>query len=147
MDQGSIFTRRRQIGFALAAIALVALGLALGTITFGNQAQAAIPASGSGAPSAPDAGPFGCTISNIAVFSNRIHVHCTTSVPSTSISYFAANGDSAHALTTNRFLVLLNTAYSLGKPVYIYYLADSASNPVGCNSGDCRAIDWIFIVP
>ena len=68
-------------------------------------------------------------------------------MPNTNITYFAANGDSAHALTTNRFLVLLNTAYSLGKHVYIYYLADSASNPPGCNSGDCRAIDWIFIVP
>jgi len=128
------------IWIVLAALAMVLLGLTLGVLTRGNQAQA-------GAVSAPDAGPFSCTIANIAVFSNRIHVHCNASVPSTTISYFAASGDSAHALTTNRFLAILNTAYSLGKPVYIYYLADSASNPPGCASGDCRAIDWLFIVP
>jgi len=147
MNQVLIFKNRRWILIVLVATALVLLGLALGAFEFGNRAQAAVPASGSGAPSAPDAGPFGCTINNIAVFNNRIHVHCTSSVSGTSISYFAANGDSDHALTTNRFLVVLNTAYSLGKPVYIYYLSDPASNPPGCNTGDCRAIDWIFIVP
>jgi hypothetical protein len=134
----------------LAVLALVVLSLALGTIAFGNRAQAAAPpppATGSGAPSAADGGPFGCTISNIAVFSNRIHVHCSSPIPSTSISYFASSGDSEHALVTNRFLAILNTAYSLGKPVYIYYLDNAASNPPGCNSGDCRAIDWLFIVP
>jgi len=134
----------------LAVLALVLLGLALGTTAIGNRAQAAAPpppAAGSGAPSAADGGPFKCTIGNIAVFSSRIHVHCTTPVANTTISYFASSGDSAHALVTNRFLVVLNTAYSLGKPVYIYYLDNTASNPPGCNIGDCRAIDWIFIVP
>lgn len=111
------------------------------------EAQSGTPETGSGAPSAVDGGPFHCTISNIAVFTSRIHVHCTTAIPNTSISYFAASGDRAHELSTNRFLVMLNTAYSLGKPVYIYYLDSASSNPPGCNSGDCRAIDWIFIVP
>ncbi len=147
MDKQFLLNHRGRILIVLAALAVITLGLALGAITFGNRAQAAVPASGSGAPSAPDAGPFGCTIQNIAVFSNRIHVHCTSAIPNTSITYFAANGDSAHALATNRFLVMLNTAYSLGKPVYIYYLSDTANNPPGCNTGDCRAIDWMYIVP
>ena len=146
MDLISIFKNRSRVLTVLAATALVILGLAL-ALTFGNQAQAAVPASGSGAPSAPDAGPFNCSIANIAVFTSRIHVYCASKVPGTNIQYFAANGDSEHALTTNRDLVLLNTAYSLGKPVYIYYLDDPANNPPGCGSGDCRAIDWLFIVP
>jgi hypothetical protein len=114
---------------------------------FSARAQAAQPPPPETSANAPTGGPFGCTIANIAVLSNRIHVHCTTALPGTSISYFAADGDAAHSLTTNRFLVLLNTAYSLSKPVYIYYLDNAASNPTGCNSGDCRAIDWIFITP
>lgn len=147
MDQEAVHQKGMWVWIILGAVALVLLGLAFGALAFGNRAQAAAPATGSGAPSAPDGGPFHCVISNIAVFSSRIHVHCTTSVSGTSISYFAASGDSAHALTTNRFLVMLNTAYSLGKPVYIYYPNSSAQNPPGCNSGDCRAIDWLFIVP
>jgi hypothetical protein len=134
----------------LAVLALVVLGLALGTVAFGNRAQAAAPpppATGSAAPSAADGGPFACTISNIAVFSSRIHVYCASKVSGTNIQYFASSGDNAHALVTNRFLAVLNTAYTLGKPVYIYYMDNSASNPPGCNSGDCRAIDWLFIVP
>ena len=149
MEQKTVHRIGKWIWILLAG-ALVLLGLALGVIaTTGNRVQAAAPAlaTGSGAPSEVEGGPFGCTISNIAVFSGRIHVHCTASVPSTNISYFAASGDSAHALATNRFLAVLNTAYSLGKPVYIYYLDNAASNPPGCNTGDCRAIDWLFIVP
>ena len=151
MDRLTNFLHRRQLLTVLASVTLVVLALSLGAITFGNRAQAAAqevaPASGSGAPSAPDAGPFNCSIANIAVFSSRIHVYCASKVSGTNIQYFAANGDSDHALTTNRDLVLLNTAYSLGKPVYIYYLIDPANNPPGCGSGDCRAIDWLFIVP
>jgi hypothetical protein len=94
----------------------------------------------------PTGGPFGCTIGNIAVFSGRIHVFCSNAV-APAPRYFAAWGDSAHALATNRFLTLLDTAYALGKPVYIYYFDDTSLNPTGCNASDCRAIDWIFIVP
>ncbi len=147
MDQATVHKNMVRVWIFLAAVALVLLGLALGPMAFGNRAQAAAPATGSGAPSAPDAGPFTCVIANIAVFTNRIHVHCASTVPSTNISYFAASGDSAHALATNRFLVILNTAYALGRPVYVYYLDNAASNPPGCNTADCRAIDWMFIVP
>ena len=147
MNQATVHRVLVRVLIFLGAVALVALGVALGPAVSGHRAQAAAPATGSGAPSAPDAGPFQCVIANIAVFPGRIHVHCASAVPSTSISYFAAYGDSAHALATNRFLVMLNTAYSLGKPVYVYYLTNTANNPPGCNTGDCRAIDWMFIVP
>jgi len=150
MVREALQSNAKWVLFILAVLALVVLGLALGTIAFGSRAQAAAPpppATGSGAPSAADGGPFACTINNIAVFSSRIHVRCSTPVPSTTIQYFASPGDNAHALVTNRFLAILNTAYTLGKPVYIYYLDNTASNPSGCNTNDCRAIDWLFIVP
>lgn len=149
MDRETVLNNTRWMWLILAALILVALGLVLGAYAFGGRAQAAppVPATGSGAPNAADGGPFACTIRNIAVLSNRIHVRCTAAISGTSIQYFASSGDAAHALVTNRFLAILNTAYTLGKPVYIYYLDNSASNPPGCNSGDCRAIDWLFIVP
>ena len=147
MNQATVHKVLVRVLILLAAVALVGLGVALGPMAFANRAQAAAPATGSGAPSAPDGGPFTCVIANIAVFSNRIHVYCASPVSGTSIRYFAAPGDSAHALATNRFLVILNTAYALGRPVYIYYPNSATQNPPGCNATDCRAIDWMFIVP
>lgn len=105
------------------------------------------PQPDSGAPLAGEAGPHVCTIDNIAVFRSRIHVRCTTPVASTSIYYFAASGATADAVTTNRFLTLLNTAYALGKPVGIHYYADTSSNPPGCLTNDCRGIEWMYITP
>jgi hypothetical protein len=144
-----IWAKRNYIRIALFALAgvLLAVALWLGAAAWQAHAQAGSPGTGSAAPNAVDGGPFACTINNIAVFSGRIHVHCTTALPSTSISYFAASGDNAHAVTTNRFLMMLNTAYSLGRPVYLYYLNSSTSNIPGCNASDCRMIDWMFIVP
>ena len=141
----------RKNAFRIVVVILAGMMLAaafwLGRSTWQAHAQVGAPGTGSAAPSAVDAGPFACTISNIAVFPGRIHVHCTTAVSGTSISYFAAAGDTLHAVATNRFLMMLNTAYSLGKKVYIYYLSSSSSNISGCNVGDCRMIDWMFIVP
>lgn len=136
----------RLLGLAAVAI-LLAAAFWLGGKVFQARAQSGSTGTGQPAPNALNGGPFKCTINNIAVFDSRIHVHCTTSIGGTSISYFAAPGDSLHALTTNRFLMMLNTAYSLGKPVYIYYYDSTTKNPTGCNAGDCRGIYWMFIVP
>ena len=107
------------------------------------------PQPESSAPQSGDAGPHTCTISNIAVFPTRIHVKCTTPavVGSSNIYFFAASGAVADAVTTNRFLTLLNTAYALGKPVYVYYHTSTSLNPTGCLTHDCRGIDWIYLVP
>lgn len=107
------------------------------------------PQPDSGAPLAGDAGPHACTISNIAVYRTRIHVRCTTPavVGTSNIYYFAASGAPADAVTTNRFLTLLNTAYALGKPVGIYYYTSTSSNPPGCLTNDCRGIDYMYIAP
>lgn len=107
------------------------------------------PQPDSAAPQSADAGPHPCTIANIAVFPTRIHVRCTTPalVDSSNIYYFAASGAVADAVTTNRFLTMLNTAYALGKPVFVYYHTSIKSNPTGCLTHDCRGIDWLYLVP
>jgi hypothetical protein len=150
----SRFIQMQKLAWGLVAILLAALLVLLAAfLGWGHTISPVHAQSGTGngsdAPQAVNGGPFGCTISNIAVFPNRIHVHCTTAITvgTNNVSYFAALGDSAHMLSTNRYLVLLNTAYALGKKVYIYYLDNPANNPPGCNTGDCRAIDWMFIVP
>ena len=144
----------QKLAWGLVAVLLAALLILLAAfLGWGNTVLPAHAQSGTGggseSPQAPNDGPFGCTISNIAVFPDRIHVHCTTAVTvgTNNVSYFVAPGDSAHMLSTNRYLVLLNTAYTLGKKVYVYYDPNSAHNPAGCNAADCRAIEWLFIVP
>lgn len=136
--------------FILLPTLIVAIGLVValpnGAKNAINPVQAAEPSSNSSTSDAPTSGLVNCAIGNIAVFSNRIHVYCPN-VAAPDFHYYAAWGDSAHALTTNRFLTVLNTAYALGKHVYLYYYDDPSMNPPGCNAGDCRALNWIFIVP
>ena len=136
----------RLVFFLLVGISL-AVALWLGSAAWRVHAQVGSPGTGSAAPNAVDGGQFACTIANIAVFPSRIHVRCTTALPGTGIEYFAAAGDNLHAVTTNRFLMMLNTAYALGKPVYLYYIDSSSANVSGCNAADCRMIDWMYIVP
>jgi hypothetical protein len=130
----------------LGMILLAVLALTKHSAIAANPVQAAALPQYTSTSDEPVGGPFTCTIGNIATFSNRIHVFCSNAVPPLP-QYFAAWGDSAHALATNRFLTLLNTAYALGKPVHIYYFDDPGQNPTGCNTNDCRGIDWIYIVP
>jgi hypothetical protein len=143
-------TKFRKIVFFVLPLLVLSIALVLilpnGLKPTVNPVKAAELPPNTEASDVPTGGPFGCTIGNIAVFSSRIHVYCSNAV-SPNPQYFAAWGDSAHALATNRFLTLLNTAYALGKPVYIYYFDDTSLNPTGCNVSDCRAINWIFIVP
>ena len=86
-----------------------------------------------------------CTLNNVAAFDNRIHVRCTSS-PDGSIWYFAHPTDSFSGYTASRMLAVAQTAYALGKPVWIYYVSGSSSNPPGCNTGDCRLLTGISMV-
>ena len=89
-------------------------------------------------------GPHMCTVNNVAVFESRIHVRCTTAPGAyPTVFYFAAS--TSNAMFANRLLTLMNTALALGKPLGIYYEPSASYNPAGCNSGDCRAISWIYL--
>jgi hypothetical protein len=82
-----------------------------------------------------------CTPSNVAVLSNRIHVKCAASVPG-GIWFFALpTSDSAHA---NRTLTLLTTALAGGRTLSIDYNPSSTAGAgIGCQSNDCRLINWV----
>lgn len=88
-----------------------------------------------------------CNLLDVAAFQDRIHARCTTAPASTAIYFFAAPSDVANALSTNRYLVLLNTAFTLGKPALINYSTDSAENPPGCQAIDCRKILGVILQP
>jgi hypothetical protein len=143
------FFQMQRLAWGLVAVLLAALLVLLAAfLGWGNTVFPAHAQGGTGGGSgAPQANQVTCTIGNIAVFPDRIHVHCTTPivVGSDNVSYFVAPGDSAHMLSTNRYLVLLNTAYTLGKNVYIIYDPNSADNPPNCNTFDCRAIEWMYV--
>ena len=87
---------------------------------------------------------FNCTISDIAVFDNRVHVRCTTS-PGSGVFYFAAASTYPNEMLSNRYLTLLNTAFALDERVNIQYDSLSANNPPGCNIGDCRLIVGMIV--
>lgn len=82
-----------------------------------------------------------CNIVQIGVEANRIHVRCTTA-PSgySNIFWFASALDSATAAQSNRLLVMMNTAYALGKPMLIGFDTNAANNPPGCQTNDCRKL-------
>ncbi len=147
----SAFKTKKLMWYAclLSVSILVVAALWFGAQAMQTHAQEGEPGPDSGAPQAGDAGPHACTIVNIAAFETRIHVRCASpaTVGPDDVYYFAASADGANTMSANRYLALLNTAYALSKPVYVYYDSDSSSNPPGCNTNDCRGISWIYIVP
>ena len=134
----------RRAVFVLGVVGLLAGSFFAGRLlagTEGAQAQAGVnPVS----PASTEAS-FACTINNVAAFDNRIHVRCTTS-PDGSIWYFAHPTGSFNGYTASRILAVAQTAYALGKPVWVYYVSSSSSNPSGCNTGDCRLLTGISMV-
>ena len=107
----------------------------------------AAPAQVQAAPPLPSAGLTEddwhiCKIKEVALFPDRIHVACSNPYDddTADIYYFAAPGDSQHALTTNRLLTLLNTAYALGTDISLYLDPDDTANPPGCLENDCRLL-------
>jgi hypothetical protein len=103
----------------------------------------------------PTVASFQCTIYNIATVQvveatnfpeeDRIYVQCANS-PGGNLSSFASavgtNPGIAH-----RYLVVLNTAMALGKTVTVFYDINSANNPVGCQSFDCRKLTGLVLGP
>jgi hypothetical protein len=100
------------------------------------------------APSFSPAGieaSFYCYLNNVAAFDNRIHLRCSTS-PGDGIGYYAHPTNSSSGYTASRMLAVAQTAYALGKPVWVYYVSSSSSNPPGCNTTDCRLLTGVSMV-
>ncbi len=130
---------------ALIGILLVA-ALVAGVALLKHGPAVAQGATSSDSIQAPEAyAEFTCTIGEVAVFTDRIHVNCNPA--NGAIRFFAASAAQGEVLNTNRFLTLLNTAYALGKPVVVGYDTNTAANPPSCLVTDCRKILAIKIRP
>lgn len=90
-----------------------------------------------------------CTIEDISVYENRIHVRCQSDIGglvSPGVYYFAYSLTTTEkALQANRYLAMLNTAYALGKNPGITWSTDSADNPSGCLINNCRLLTAVVI--
>lgn len=77
----------------------------------------------------------------VAVFTNRVHVHCASTTPAISgVSWFAVPTapDSAAA---SRFMSVIQTAMIAGRPLLLWVdPADLSGGSFGCGTGDCRRL-------
>jgi hypothetical protein len=110
------------------------------------RAQAGLSESMPNLPNSPDYSTHLCYVNNVAAFETRIHIRCSNPTAA-GIAYFAYPTDAAHAVTANQILAIGNSAFALGADVWMYYNLDSAYNPPGCNTSDCRGLVGVSMVP
>jgi hypothetical protein len=82
-----------------------------------------------------------CTPTGVGVFSNRIHVRCSTGgAPGAAITYFAFCTQNDSALSA-RYLSTMTAAKATGKNLVMFYdQNDLSGTNCGCGTGDCRVI-------
>lgn len=144
-----VWTVKRQpfvwIGYAVLLTALLGIAFLAGRAAARPNMASAQAQTGADPLAGPNAASFSCSVNNVAAFDTRIHLRCTTS-PGGGIYYFAYASDPAHFSTANQILAVANTAFALGKPVYVYYNSNSSLNPPGCNVSDCRGLVGVSMV-
>ncbi len=134
-----------KFAYVAALAILLAVCFYAGSLATSDQPVSAQGANNPTDLTAPE-GEFSCTIGNVAVYENRIHVYCPAHVGL--IKYFAYSVlSSAQSRQANRYLAILNTAYALGKPVLVAFNDSSTANPPGCQTDDCRLITGLAIAP
>lgn len=134
----------RKALFVLAVAGLLAGSFFAGRLLAGPEGATAHAVVNPASPTSIEAS-FYCWINNVAAFDNRIHLRCSAS-PGDGIWYFAHPTASSSGYTASRILAVAQTAYALGKPVWVYYVSTSSSNPPGCNLGDCRLLTGVSMV-
>ncbi len=126
----------------IGIFAFLAVLVVVAVVVFLHPAQpaAAAPAP---APNAP-LSEWTCTPLNVAVFSTRVHIKCSTS-PGSNVYYFAvSNSDSGLA---SRYLSIFTSALLTGKSVNIWYNPGDNGNAWGCGYSDCRPIWGAALLP
>lgn len=91
---------------------------------------------------------YGCTVSEVGVFANRIHVRCTKPAPGPfgDIWFFAVS--TANSTTAARFLTMFNSALVENRRLTLQYDAfDSSGEQFGCRAVDCRGVDGAILGP
>jgi hypothetical protein len=101
----------------------------------------------------------GCTVVDVATFSNRVHIHCTPQVAAcelvakpgacgpqgpgpTAPTYVAVEATSpmASSVVQVGLSALLNK-----RSVSVYFDDNAGVNPAGCNANDCRRLIGVAI--
>lgn len=84
-----------------------------------------------------------CTVSDVTVYSNRVHVRCTTrtvdQMPdgTRDIYYFAV--PTSDAVLADRFMTVGMTALVSGRRFVVHYTSgDTSGTSFGCEAHDCR---------
>ena len=133
---------------ALLAVILIALVArqfeTSGTVQAMPIPQVPLPPQASGSI---NSGPQPCTISVIYAGTNSFYFQCSQPVIGTVIYAFGASTDAASSASTNRMMAVVTLAFSLGKPVNVFYTTDNAFNPPGCIASTCRRLDAVYITP
>jgi hypothetical protein len=137
----------QKAALALLAVILIAVVAwqhgASGTVQARPISQLPPPPLAPGSNSVPQP----CTITVIYAGPNSFYFQCSQSVTGTVIFAYGASTDAASSASTNRMMAVVTLAFSLGKPVSVFYTLDSAFNPPGCITSTCRRLDGVFIVP
>ena len=125
---------------------LVIAGLIVASFLAGQLIGRTPVAQASGSEPAPQmaSARYTCTLTEVGVIDNRIHIRCSTAISGTSISYFSYP---VTGVNTNRILAVGLTANALGKKVALDYETSTASNPAGCLTSDCRYFYTLWIIP
>jgi hypothetical protein len=97
---------------------------------------------------AADYGSAPCTVSEVGVFENRIHVKCANPQAGAfgQITFFAVS--TANSANAARFLTLFDSALVENRKLTIQYeLFDISGEQFGCRSTDCRAARGAILGP
>jgi hypothetical protein len=138
----------RTVVVLVAVVALATVSFLAGRAFIGSRVS---HAQGEVNPSMPADinASFSCShVDNVAAFDSRIHVRCSTVnvVGTDNVRYYAYATNGSNGYIANRMLAVSQTAFALGKGAVIFYDPDSAHNPPGCYTSDCRLILGISMV-
>jgi hypothetical protein len=87
------------------------------------------------------AASISCTVSEIANFSNRVHIRCVNSVrdPATGANIFFFAVPTSNTALAQRVITLGGAALTSNRRLFIQFTdGDLSGTPFGCLSGDCR---------
>ena len=140
-----MFGKSRTLRIMFLGVLLVVIAAVIASFVYFSPIPTAQAAPPPFKPAAP-ADARNCIIAAVYVIPSLIVVNCTTPQPA-DVYWYAIHGDAAHAREANRYLVLLNTAWSLNQDVQLFYNADSTANPPGCLAADCRMLTGVWLIP
>ncbi len=125
----------KQWSYKWLIVVLLLAAAALGLVVSGRFTAQAVRAD------APKPLALTCTVVDVGIFIQRVHVQCTPSVVigTNTVRYWAyPTSDSAGA---SRFLSLFETAKAIPTTLTIYYDPnDLSGSTFGCSNNDCRRI-------